>query len=78
MKKNVPSLSIQAMFGGYCDSRSYWMHTPQRSVLGTTIKVRFRVPPNPEDTLDFRVFLSPFASGVGRVLQENRHVGNTC
>lgn len=64
MKKNVLSLSIQAMFGGYCDSQGYWMHTPQRSVLGTTIKVRFKVPPNPEESMDFRVFLSPLAPGA--------------
>lgn len=64
MKKNVLSLSIQAMFGGYWDSQGYWIHAPQRSALGTPIKVRFRVPPNPEDTLDFRLFLSPFAPGA--------------
>lgn len=64
MKKNVLSLSIQAMFSGFWDNHGYWMRAPAGVQIDYLIKVRWRIPPEPEETLDFRVFLSPLAPGA--------------
>lgn len=55
MRKNVLALSIQAMFGGY--------HTNTQPEL---LRVRYRIPPHPEDTLDFRVFFDTSAKRVDK------------
>ena len=61
MKKRVLAMSIQAMFGGYWTDSDYGpcFRFNQRDTGGTKLKVRFRIPPNPEDSLDFTIFLSP-------------------
>lgn len=63
MKKRVLSLSIQAIFGGYWDEDSSCFRMPDAAMESEPVKVRYRLPSQSEDTLDFRVFLSPISVG---------------
>ncbi|MEJ5149826.1 hypothetical protein [Comamonas sp. MYb396] len=58
MKKNVLSLSIQAMFGGFWDDGANLFREPASIPTGTPVKVRCRVAENSDDIMDFNVFLS--------------------
>ena len=57
MKKNVLSLSIQAMFGGYWDEGANCFREPPSIPKGMPVKVRYRSAGNSDDIMDFTVFL---------------------
>lgn len=57
MKKNVLSLSIQAMFGGYWDEGANCFREPPSIPKGTPVKVRSRTAENSDDIMDFTLLL---------------------
>lgn len=57
MKKNMLSLSIQAMFGGFWDEGANCFREPPIMPKCTPVKVRARTAENSDDIMDFTLFL---------------------
>lgn len=64
MKKNVLSLSIQAMLGGYWDEDTGLFQTPANTQQKLRVRARAVQTTQSDDILDFSVFLGPTKNGA--------------